>query len=275
MGGYIEYDEATKTATFTPDTVYVANADLELVVASTVTDLAGNPVSGDRTTAFTTGPLDEPHVRDPFYPNQTIAEATEIEFGPYYRTLSLWGDERDVFEFTVANTTGVLVSTPIQYADHSPWLMKFLRADGGEYARGSWSQVVANNFGSLQFTFAPGTYYVSIGDTAMPGFAVYSIRLFEWERCVDDPYEDNDFLDEAYPLAPGTYTDMRCCYLDQDFYAIDVRGRRDADRGPGLGLDVRRLVQAPGPDGRDGAGVSAGMAPDPLRDGGRAEREPT
>lgn len=31
VGGYVEYDAPTKTATFTPDTVYVASADLELV----------------------------------------------------------------------------------------------------------------------------------------------------------------------------------------------------------------------------------------------------
>jgi len=220
--GYIEYDPATKTATFTPDTVYVANADLALVVAPTVKDLAGNAISGDRTTTFTTGPLDEPHVRDPFYPNQTIAEAAPIQVERYYRTLSLWGDDRDIFEFTVTETCLVHVSTPILYADHSPWLMKFLRADGAEYSRAVLSQVVANNFGSLAYTFAPGTYYVCIGDTTVPGYAVYSVRLYQMEKCVDDAYEDNDFLDEASLLAPGTHTDMLSCRLDQDFYAIDV-----------------------------------------------------
>jgi hypothetical protein len=222
VGGYVEYDAATKTAVFTPDTVYVANADLELVVAPTVTDLAGNHIAGNRTTPFATGPLDEAHVRDPFYPNQTIAEAQELEFGRYYRTLSLWGDDRDIFEFTVTETLKVNASTRVLYADHSPWLTRFLRADGAEYARSSLGQVTANSFGSLMFTFAPGTYYVCIGDTTVPGYALYTIRLLEMEKCVDDAYEDNDFLDEAAPLAPGTYTDMRCCDLDQDFYAIDV-----------------------------------------------------
>ena len=220
--GYIEYDAATKTATFTPDTLYAPNADLELVVAPTVKDLAGNGLTGPRTTSFSTGPLDEAHMRDPFYPNRTIAEATPVVAGPYYRTLSLWGDASDVFEFTITDTYKVVVSTPIQYADHSPWLMKFLRADGAEYSRTAYSQVISNNFGYLQYTFAPGTYYICIGDTTVAGFALYSLKLLQDPPCHDDPYEDNDFLDEAYPLAPGTYTDMRCCYLDQDFYAIDV-----------------------------------------------------
>ena len=223
VGGYVEYDTATKTATFAPDTVFVASADLELVVAPTVKDLAGNALSGDRTTAFTTGPLDEAHVRDAFYPNQTIAEAEPIEVERYYRPLSLWGDDRDIFEFTITDTYKVNASTRILYADHSPWLMKFLRADGAEYSRTSYSEVISDNFGSLMYTFAPGTYYVCIGDTTVAGFALYSLKLYQMEKCVDDAYEDNDFLDEASPLSPGTYTDMLCCYLDQDFYAIDVQ----------------------------------------------------
>ncbi len=222
VSGYVEYDAATMTATFTPDTTYAANEDLELVVSSSVTDLAGNPLSGDRTTGFTTGPLDEEHIRDPFWPNQSIAEAQPIQNLRYYRTLSLWGDDRDIFEFTITDTYKVRASTPILYADHSPWLMKFLRADGAAYTRASWVGINSNNYGDMMYTFPPGTYYVCIGDTTVNEYVIYTLKLYTDPKCVDDPYEENDFIEEAAPLAPGTYTDMRCCYLDRDFYAIDV-----------------------------------------------------
>ncbi len=49
--GYIDYDEATRTASFTPDTLYAINTPHQLIVTEDVTDAEGNALASEHSTA--------------------------------------------------------------------------------------------------------------------------------------------------------------------------------------------------------------------------------
>ena len=56
----------------------------------------------------------------------------------------------------------------------------------------------------------------------MSNHSVYFFGVGDGEPCADDAYEDNDFLDEAQPIAIGLTTDLTGCYLDADYYTFEV-----------------------------------------------------
>ena len=72
------------------------------------------------------------------------------------------------------------------------------------------------------FSFNPGTYVLRIFGHDDPVYVLYDLVLETSAPCEDDEYEDNDFIDEAVPIAPGTITGLRACWLDADFYTFDV-----------------------------------------------------
>lgn len=222
VGGYVSYDASTQTVSFTPDTLYAPNSSLEIVVESDVTDLAGNQLAEPRAFEFETGPLDESHLQDAFDPNETIAEAEPIELLRYYRTLALWGDDTDVFEFTVSDTLQIQLTTILRAADDTPWRLAFRRSDGKRYWGAGSYHLTTNSYYNIRYTFLPGTYYACVGDTTVAGYVVYDLKLYVDPACPDDVYEDNDFADEATPVAPGMHTGLRGCEWDRDFYAVDL-----------------------------------------------------
>jgi hypothetical protein len=55
--------------------------------------------------------------------------------------------------------------------------------------------------------------------------APHMLYDFAWtmERpCEDDAYEDNDFIDEAAPIIPGRFADLRGCFVDRDWFAVQA-----------------------------------------------------
>ena len=220
--GHVEYCEETLTASFVPDTLYAAEAWHDFVVSDSVTDEAGNPLAGPDTTAFETGSFDCEHLADCLELNDTVGEAAEIETDRPYYTLSACGDDDDYYVFTLDDTATVTVRTSVKYSpENESWGIHFLRTDGQLYA----TLGTTTNTGeeeSFHFSFFPGTYAVKVFGYYDPVYVLYDLVLETGPPCREDEYEDNDFFDEAQPIATGTTTDLRGCYLDSDYYTFDV-----------------------------------------------------
>jgi hypothetical protein len=220
----VSYDEASRTAYVVPETLYVAEGAYQIVVSDSVADAAGNALGVTDTTSFETGVLDCEHLADYFEPNGEIVEAAAIETDVVYPTLSACGDDEDFYEFTLAEAARVTIRCLMRASDGESWWMQFQRADGEDYI---WRSAggIQGETKQLPRSFLPGTYYVRIRCQEEPidyDYILYDLELETSDPCEDDPYEDNDFLDEAPLVTPGTLDDLRGCGHDYDYFAIEL-----------------------------------------------------
>ncbi len=60
--------------------------------------------------------------------------------------------------------------------------------------------------------------------TAKAGYSIfiYDLTLETSAPCQDDAYEDNDVPSEAVPIGAGLHEGLLGCYMDQDYFAIEV-----------------------------------------------------
>lgn len=221
--GHVGYDESTRTASVTPDTLYPASAPHALVVGGGIADEAGNALGDSDTTLFETGTLDCDHLMDYLEPNDEVTEGTPIEVDRLYRTLSVCGENSDYYHFTVEEPATVTATTTLRHcAENESWGIYFLRADGGGTYATRGVGVDPGETTTFHFSFFPGTYALWLFGYDDPVYVLYDLELVTSEPCSDDPYEDNDFLDEAQPIATGLTTDLTGCYLDADYYTFEV-----------------------------------------------------
>ncbi|MBP6875073.1 MAG: Ig-like domain-containing protein [Candidatus Eisenbacteria bacterium] len=222
----IEYDEATRTATFQTTTVYPPDAWVTLLV-SDAHDLAGNPVIPD-TLEFHTVPLACESFDDPFEPNDEYASATPVVIGQSFSGLTICGGERDIYSFTVDETAAITVATTIRSAstDSAPaysWYTNFARGENDYYATYASDPVQVSY--ARTYNFLPGTYYAEVHtgiDVDPDDLVVYDLAFSAGEPCPEDEYEDNDFPDEARLVTPGFYM-LRSCYIDQDYFLVAMQ----------------------------------------------------
>jgi hypothetical protein len=224
---HVEYDGGQKMATVYLDTILAPETAYEVFISSFVMDDHGNNIAGDTTTSFTTGPFDCEHLRDVFEPDDDAALAPHLELYKTYALLSsCGGDERnDVFEFTVTDTVNVIARTEAAYVDteYMAWQMYFERANGDLYAGIGTSFRPDRMTPTHHHTFLPGTYYLHLWKYYSDHHAVvYHLTLDTYDPCQDDAYEDNDFIDQAVPISPGTIEDLRGCDSDGDFFSVDL-----------------------------------------------------
>jgi hypothetical protein len=224
--GYIDYDEATRTASFTPDTLYAVSTPHELIVTENVTDADGNALAEEHWTAFTTGPFDCPHLLDHLEPNNDIAGATVIRLNEWVRTLTQCEGrtDRDYFQFTLDETTKIHAKAMFKYCiEDVNWVTEFRRADGELYVNSGTNASPGETRG-WYYTFLPGTYWVSVysSESEPWGFALYDFMLETDEPCRDDAFEDNDFIEEAAQTEANEDYDLVGCMVDADYFWVDL-----------------------------------------------------
>jgi len=222
----VEYSVSEKMATVLLDSMFKPETLYEVRVVSYVADTDGNNLAADHTFSFTTGPFDCAHIQDRFEPNDDLANATPIELDTPYTFLSSCGSEerRDFFRFTVESEAKITVKNYVTYSDSNEgsFLVEFLRQDGTEYISAGIHHDVP---GTMEWrrSFLPGTYIVTTGKYHDDQYTVaYNFLLETSEPCQEDEFEDNDLFDEAAPMTPGTYTDLRGCAVDLDYYSIEL-----------------------------------------------------
>jgi len=215
---HISYDPGTHTLSLVPDTLLVPETWHELVLTDSITDLAGNPLAAD-TTDFETGPLDCEHLADRFEPNETAATATPVLLDETYPSLSVCGADFDNFSFTLDEAAKVTARTYIKYAESHGWSIQFRTTDDRLYID-SGSSANTGDTRSLAFSLFPGTYVAFVYGFSEPGHVLYDLTLETSAACEDDPFEDNDFIDEAAAITPGLHSDLRGCQYDQDFFSF-------------------------------------------------------
>ena len=219
--GHVEYDAASRTGSFIPDTLYSAEASHVLVITANVADADGNALSGPDTTEFETGPFDCDHLDDYFEPNGSTTAATPIVLDHTHHTLATCGDDEDFYSFTLAEPTRITARTAISHADSIAWQLQFMRRDEETYATHGTTARTGET-ADLQFSFNPGTYYLKLFSSDDEDMVLHDLTLETSAPCPDDAYEDNDFRDEATPVALGTTESLRGCYLDADWYSFDL-----------------------------------------------------
>ena len=226
--GHIEYDDYTYTASFIPDTLYAAETWHEFIVSDSVLAADGEAVEPD-TTVFCTGTLDTDHLDDYNEPNETPEAAVPIALGKRYRTLSITdGDDQDYFEFTVEDTTKVLIHAWMKEVNGVSWVREFQTADGDEYWSAGTGASTGDSFAYFGYTFHPGTYLFNThAHSYQSGWLIYDFMLTEDEPCRDDQFEDNDFIEDSKLVTEGITDFLLGCYSDRDFFRFDVGGGPD------------------------------------------------
>ena len=220
--GFVEYDESSDTVTFTPDTLYAANSWFDVALSGDVTDIEGNAMGQDEASSFQTGVFDCAHLTDYMEPNNSIAQAFPIEIGRTYRSLTGCDSDTDFFEFTLDDTAMVLSQATFKRANDEHCRVYLRRSTGEDYTY-SGANVNDGSFLGGFFTLYPGTYYVEMhGHAGYEDWVLYDFGITTSQPCEDDGYEDNDFFDEATPIAPGQHTNLRGCRVDRDYYSFQA-----------------------------------------------------
>ncbi len=239
------YNNGEKKVTAYLDSLLAPETGCDVLVSSHCMDNSGNNLGGDYEFSFTTGTFGCEELEDPFAANMSIATAAGVEYDTRYTLLPSCGgqDNMHCFKLVLSEATMITVLYRVVDADTAnlSWRLYFKRADEMDYASQGAGVTVADHYEySFRRSFLPGTVYVKTGKAEETGHAaVYEIEFRASEACADDAYEDNDFMDQATPVTAGTLTDLRACYIDDDYYAIDLTS--------GQALTV--TLDAPGTDG--------------------------
>jgi hypothetical protein len=225
----VEYDAGDKMIALYLRRILEPNATYNVIVNSSVSTTAGDSMLTDFTFSFTTGPMGCEHLEDYLEPNNSISSATPVELNRTYPALGLCsGDDGvDYYEFTVESATRVLAKARFVYSDTTAGVHSTvaLRRGEGDDERYAWSTTTLDiwNTNLAGFSFFPGTYYVEIRKRSSDERVVaYDLHLETSDACPDDTYEDNDFIDEAAPISEGTFSQLRGCFADQDFFSISL-----------------------------------------------------
>lgn len=243
--GRVEYEPGSLSATVTLDTLLSPSAPHSVFVTDMAKDLAGNgavPFSS----GFATGPLDCAHVADRLEPNDDTAAATPATPGRIQRSLTVCGDDKDLFRIDLADARKITVTTPILHAStdsagNPGWQIHFLREDGQYFATLGTSADPGES-PDYFYSFRPGSYFVELYSSY--GFEdgesiVYDLEVASSAPCQDDAFEDNDFADTATPLTIGNcYGGLRGCHVDQDCYSVAMTA------GQSLTLTVDATIPA-------------------------------
>jgi hypothetical protein len=222
VAGSVGYDGNTHQATFTPDTLYAAETPHVLTVTTGATDEEGNPLAESVDVSFTTGTLDCEHLEDYLEPNDSAQDAAIVETDTYYPTLSVCGDDDDYYVFSLDAAATVTVRTYMVHADEVSWGIHFVRPDGVTYEATLGTSASTGDTRTFHYSFPPGSHGVRIFGHYEPVYVLYGLTLETSAPCDEDPYEDNDFIEDAQPTTPGLIEDLRGCYLDPDYFSFEV-----------------------------------------------------
>ena len=208
------------TLTIVPDSLFLPEREWTLTIDG-VTDLAGNAAETFVTT-FETGPFEPQYLADWMEPNDGLTLGTLLLADVRYPSLSTCEEDTDFYKVTLIDTLKLTATTTIAHAAGEQWEMSWSRSDGSLYAT-HVSNVRSGDTASLHYSFLPGLYYLQIHSPDFEEMILYDLEIESSEPCSDDPYEDNDFQDEAYELEhDGLHTGLTGCYLDADWFKIDV-----------------------------------------------------
>jgi len=173
---HVDYDEATRTARVVPDTLFAPEAWHSVVVTENATDAAGNALASPDSSSFRTGPLDDAHLVDHLEPNGTTLAARVIATGRTYHALTICGDDRDIFRFTLGESLRVEARTHVRHADGVDWRIRFLETDGSPYAELGWTASTGDTR-THERVLAPGTHYVDVVSGDEPFYVLYDLTI--------------------------------------------------------------------------------------------------
>jgi hypothetical protein len=177
--GLLEYDARTRTATFTPDTLYAAETWHAFVVGDSLADSAGNTVVPD-TTIFRTGIFDPWNgIDDHLEPNDDATSAAPLELGRLHRTLTVGAGPSalDFYRFTTGETTGVRAACDIRHAGQDENLRLEFYDEWGSSLLEDEMVVAPGCTVSLTCTLPPGTHLVSVCRDSSYGYVLYDLML--------------------------------------------------------------------------------------------------
>lgn len=208
-----------------------------LVVASTVLALVGAPAVSAGAT-----------VNDPYEPNDSQSDATEIEAGDY-SDLTLRGQESDFYAVELSG--GETLDVRLQRDQDAPVnpAVTVYDSDGTaldtavEFTYDANDTVVERVAHQVDES---GTYYVEVHGGREDAELRYSLAV---AIASNDRYEANGQRDSATPLEPGTYDDLSILGGESDFYAVEMTEGETMDVAVEHGQTIQRpglIVHGPG-----------------------------
>jgi hypothetical protein len=245
----VDYDDTEHRAVCIPDSTLAPESSYTVRCSDAVRSADGTTMESYWSATFATGPFDCAHLADRLEDNDSTAEAFTVDQGVWYRRLTDCDEEGDFFAVTLDDTAMVTVSYIVRAIEGPSWRLEFQQQDGDVYFFSS-SRVYLGTLRDRSFTFLPGTYYVLLQGDEPTSYALYDVEFTSGPPCPDDSFEDNDFRDEAAPIAAGTYTGLRGCGYDYDFYALDAAaGQTLTVTVTAAGYEGRRKVYIRHPTG--------------------------
>ncbi len=175
--GRIDYDPGTKTATFTPDSLYASLVWHAFVVTEDITDEAGNHLAAPDTVLFETGDLDCAHLTDYLEPNNAVADAASIDRATPYQTLALCEDDEDVFGFAAGGAPAVRVQAVIRHAEDVDVTVGFLSQDGSVFADTTSLSVISGTTVSFRREVGPDVRWIRIAATDVATYVLYDLEV--------------------------------------------------------------------------------------------------
>jgi hypothetical protein len=249
MGGRLlmRYDESARQLWIAPDSIFPPATSLALSITDGARGTSGTALE-PYLASFTTGPLECAYLKDRFEPNDEASTAVDVPLDSLVVGLSTCGEDRDYFRVTLTEAASLTAWTHMTYADDLGWRIGWYREDGEHYAT-SEALVGSAMDAAYAHSFLPGSYLVRVMGVGDEPLALYDLRLETGAPCTDDPYEDNDFPDEAAAVEAGTLVGIVGCHRDADWFAVPVTAGQAITLAidPGEYLGTRHLeIREPG-----------------------------
>lgn len=155
----------------------------------------------------------EGYADDGFEENDALEEAVEIDPGEYLG-LQVYLDDSDFYAVELEEGENLNVSLSFSHAEGNVNLVLF--DPSGTRVTGSWSW---DDDESISWTAAESGLHV-IRVTLIHEFGTSPGNEYDMEVRVDDRYEENDTVETAAPVWPGTRAGLRLFDGDDDYYSI-------------------------------------------------------
>ena len=162
--------------------------------------------------------------RDPLEPNDSTADAHQIQHDETYEDMTVCVGESDWYQFEVANGQLINVDLTFNASDSDLGMVLYNMQETGNLV---WLRSSDNLYSDEYISyraFTSGTYYLHVYRSRGTLNAEYSMNIeIEGSECVLDELEPNDsYVDAAEIDLRTVYWNLSLCVGKADWYSLDL-----------------------------------------------------
>lgn len=160
-----------------------------------------------------------PSTTDTYEPNDTTAQAYQINLATAYNSYIASASDVDYYKFSTTQAGTIKLNLTNLPADYNVYLYD---SSGAQVGKSENSSTTAE---SITYNGTAGTYYAKIigNNGAYNTSTGYSLKVDFTPTTVVDPYEPNDTTSQAYAIAMDTtYSSFIYSSTDVDYYKVTL-----------------------------------------------------